>query len=142
MNKNIIIIVVVAVIGFGAGFGVSLQLPQEKEVISVKETETIESSVFTQVFANVEGIVVEKTDGSIVLEKDGSRVEIIIDIEEGLTEFGVIDSENDDLIPISFDDVLIGTNLRGAVSIVGVDGTTDFSKENSSLLGLKFNIVE
>ncbi|MBI2523455.1 hypothetical protein HYW19_03625 [Candidatus Woesearchaeota archaeon] len=109
--KRSLLIAIIVVIGLAVGFIIERQISEKNPL----PLEFLANPIVDKLYANAEGTVVAKTEDSMTLEKNGRQITMFIEERVGLTTFFL---EQNQSIQISFNEVNVGDNLVGGVSIV------------------------
>lgn len=121
-------------------------ISKEGELVKVVEeqklpliSELLTNPIFYEWWASAEGTVVKKTEDSITLEKDGNQV--VIKVRPTVTKFFIQVSEIGQPASASFEDVKIGSKLRGGVLMSRI-GTLGLAGEENVAIATSFVILE
>ncbi len=116
----IVLLFFVAAVAAGAGWLVSGMLPMKQPVsqeqVSVSP-ESIGNKVFMDFFAtNAEGTVVEKTEDSFSIERQGKRLSLVVQEQAGISTF-FQENKDGSSVEKKFEDIKVGDRVQGGISI-------------------------
>ena len=118
MKRKIIFIFIIIIVGI-LSFLVTYKVANEDKIV-IKKNEIAVPQEFVlnpslQILsANIEGKLAEKADDYFILESGSNKVKIFLE-PRGLTSFALSSSLNEH---IDYNDLKIGDNLKGGVSII------------------------
>lgn len=76
--------------------------------------EYLENPVLTNWAIRIVGKIVDKSDNTLTIEKDGDQIKMVVDSK---TEFKTFSSTPSSTKPISFQDVKVGDSIQGSANV-------------------------
>lgn len=118
----VFLIILSAIAGFLVGFYLNNkyydQAKQTKNSLPIPASFIVSPSL-ASLSADTEGKVINKTDDSLTIEKDGSKITLLIEEISGLTRFTT--KTNQGIQAIKFKDISIGDYIKGGLSVITKD---------------------
>lgn len=147
MNTKVVVAVLVSLVaGISIG-GIFFFLPSSSKLLqeSSVDINLLANPVLYEWWASAQGIIVEKGEDYIVLDKNGQllRVEVLSHPLQSTAFARAIGSQSppEEFEYLSFEDIVTGMSLRGTVSVTAWKGEERVSEQASRVVGHDFTVL-